>query len=137
MNDIVYFELNNWSCGKDYPDEEPFISWMGDDLKLIFRNEEWVKENKLCVVLSRVDLSTNFCVTAPRKWVEQNCPSLLTIFTQFLRKQDEDGYVYGRFGTEFLPYEEENIGVSWVEDEDWDEWWCEEDDDDDEDDSED
>lgn len=26
--DIVYFEVNNWIQGRDYPDEEPFLSWM-------------------------------------------------------------------------------------------------------------
>ena len=26
--DIVYFELNNWFAGRDYPDAEPFLSWM-------------------------------------------------------------------------------------------------------------
>ena len=26
--EVVYFELNNWFSGRDYPDAEPFLSWM-------------------------------------------------------------------------------------------------------------
>lgn len=118
MEEIIYFELNNWTPGTDYPGEEPFLSWMGNDLKLRFRNEDWVKENKLCVVESLVDMSTNFCITATREWVEENCPNLLTEHKQFLRYPDKWGDVYGRFGHEFLPYEECNIGVTFVYDDD-------------------
>ena len=25
MNNIVYFEINNWSLGKDYPDNPPYL----------------------------------------------------------------------------------------------------------------
>lgn len=33
MNDIIYyFELNNWFPGRDYPDDEPFISWMNEEI---------------------------------------------------------------------------------------------------------
>ena len=49
MSDVVYFSVNNWFCGRDYPYDEQFIKWMHDDLNQYFRNEEWVKENKLCV----------------------------------------------------------------------------------------
>ena len=43
--DVIHFQLNNWSLGKDYPDEEPFISWMGNNLK--FLDKAWVRKNKL------------------------------------------------------------------------------------------
>lgn len=115
MEDIVYFELNNWFAGRDYPDEEPFASWMGRN---IFENEKWVKENRLCVVAGIVDMSQNFCVTAPREWVERLCPKLLTEHRNFLRHPDEDGDVYGQFDHQFLPYTEENVGVTWVEEDD-------------------
>lgn len=128
-NEIIYFELNNWACGRDYPDAEPFISWMGTLLP-IFRNEDWAKENKLCVRASNVDMSQNFCITATKEWVENNCPELLTKYTQFLRKPDKYGYVDGRFGCPFLDYEESNIGVKWwYEDSDEPEE-CEDDEDD-------
>lgn len=140
--DAVYFELNNWTPGEDYPNEEPFITWLRNDLNLYFLNREWVEKNELCVVASLVDMSTNFCITAKRDWVKKNCPQLLTEYTQFLRKpdeDDEDGTVYGRFGHEFLPYEEDNIGVSFAEDDEEDEeiyWDDGEDDDGDDDDDE-
>lgn len=151
MNDIVYFELNNWFAGENYPDAEPFLSWLRDDTNQTFRNDEWVKENKLCVVFTPIDMSQNYCITATKDWVLKNCPDLLSdkeydtkfitygregnkehtehySFKQFLRFPDEDGNVYSDFGMEFLPYEEENFGVTtvywdndyedWIEDED-------------------
>lgn len=110
--DIIYFELNNWIKGDYYPDAEPFITWFKDDCTINFDNEDWVKENRLCVVFSLVDMSFNYCITATKKWVLDNCPELLTKYTQFLRFPDEsDGIIYGNFGTEFLNYSEANIGV--------------------------
>lgn len=116
MNEIVYFELNNWFAGRDYPDNERFINWMHDDLNIKFRSEKWAEENRLCIAARFIDMSQNFCVTATKEWVEKNCPELLTDYTQFLRYPDDEyGDVYGRFGDEFLPYEEENFGVTWID----------------------
>ena len=115
MNDIIYFELNNWFSGRDYPDDEPFISWMSNDLRIPFRDETWVKENRLCVVFSFIDMSQNFCITATREWVEKNCPKLLTDYKKFLRQSDEDENAQGRFSQWFLPYSEENIGIKFID----------------------
>lgn len=111
-NNVVYFEFNNWCAGENYPAEEPFLTWMRNDFNICFNNENWVKENKLCVVRSLVDMSSNFCITATREWVETNCPELLTKHTKFLRYPDEDGCTEGQFGNEFLDYSEENIGIT-------------------------
>ena len=112
-NNIVYFELNNWYCGKDYPDEEPFVSWLEDDCNLIFENEKWIKENELCVYSELIDMSCNFCVTAKREWVEKNCPTLLTKHKEFLRYPEPNWHnnVYSKFGHQFLEYKPENIGL--------------------------
>ena len=119
MDNIVYFEINNWSLGKDYPDNEPFISWMSDDLKIKFRDENWIKENKLVVVESLVDMALNYCVTATKEWVQSNCPELLTKYTQFIRCEEDDDLPEGRFGCPFLEYNEDNIGLHYaVEEED-------------------
>ena len=113
MKDIVYFELNNWTPGDHYPIDEPFLTWIGDDYNIHFQNENWVKENKLCVVRDIIDMSVNFCITATKEWVEENCPKLLTDYREFLREPEEDGCVYGDFGGDkFLEYSEENIGVT-------------------------
>ncbi len=115
MDDIIYFELNNWSPDDDYPDAEPYSTWLEDDENIIFLdNEQWVKDNKLCVAFEIIDQSLNFCITATKKWVEENCPTLLTEYIRFLRYPANDGKVYGRFGTTFLSYEEPNIGVAYV-----------------------
>lgn len=114
--DIVYFELNNWFAGRDYPNAEPFLSWLRNDFKIKFFDKDWLKENKLCVAFSHIDMSSNFCITAKKEWVEQNCPELLTKYREFLRFPEvyEDGdiedTVYGQFDTPFLEYTEENIG---------------------------
>lgn len=113
MKDIVYFELNNWMRGIDYPNEEPFITWLRNDLQICFNNEDWIEKNKLCVVKTLIDMSQNFCVTATKEWVENNCPKLLTEYKQFLRYPDENGYVYGQYGDEFMEYSEDNIGIRW------------------------
>lgn len=109
-NDIVYFELNNWFAGIDFPNDEPFLGWMCAFVPK-FRKKEWVEQERLVVVSSNIDMSQNFCITATKEWVQNNCPKLLTDYKNFLRFEDEDGYCYGRFGCEFLPYKEENIGV--------------------------
>lgn len=114
--EIVYFELNNWSPGRDYPDVEPFISWMCDDMNQKFQNKEWVKENKLVVVESLVDMSSNYCITATKEWLEDNCPELLTKYSEFIKKSDEgDDLPEGRFGCPFLEYKENNIGIHFAE----------------------
>lgn len=76
--DVVYFSVNNWMRGKDYPPLKCFDEWLGDDLNQSFRNDAWCKENKLCVYYGVVDMSTNYTISAPREWVEKNCPELLT-----------------------------------------------------------
>lgn len=101
MDDIIYFELNNWFCGRDYPNAEPFITWMSDDLNIKFNDENWVKEQELCVTTCFIDMSQNFCITAPKKWVKKNCPELLTKYKKFLVYPDEYGNVYGKFDTYF------------------------------------
>lgn len=143
MEEIIYFELDNWFGGRDYPDAEPFISWMRDDLNLTFSNEEWCKENKLCVEAGPIDMSTCFCIAAPRSWVEENCPKLLTdeecgttfiisyydkelgkrvdkekyehcSYSKFICKPEADGKVYGNLSKwPFREYKEENFGVHW------------------------
>ena len=122
--DIVYFELNNWFSGRDYPNAEPFLSWMRDDLNQKFRDEEWIKENKLVVVESLVDMSMNFCITATKEWVEENCHELLSTYKNFVRKPEDDEDVpYGRFGSPFLEYKEENIGYHCAEEVECNGYW--------------
>ena len=76
--DVIYFSVNNWMGGTNYPPTENFKKWLRDDLNQSFRNDTWCKENKLCVYYGAVDMSTNYTVSASREWVEKNCPELLT-----------------------------------------------------------
>lgn len=77
-NDVIYFSVNNWFCGRDYPDTKNFRKWMENDLNQNFRNDDWCKKNKLCVYYGCVDMSQNYTVSASREWVEKNCPELLS-----------------------------------------------------------
>jgi hypothetical protein len=76
--EVVYFSVNNWMSGENYPPTKNFKKWLGDDFNQSFRNDEWCKENKLCVYYGMIDMSTNYTISAPREWVEKNCPELLT-----------------------------------------------------------
>lgn len=35
MEEIVYFEINNWFAGRDYPNDEIFYKWIKDCPKLL------------------------------------------------------------------------------------------------------
>lgn len=121
--DIIYFELNNWMSEDDYPPEEPYISWCctgktedGKYTQPKLRDKDWVKENKIIVVESLLDMSMNFCITAPKEWVEENCPNLLTTWSKFIRIPEEGcDLPEGGWGTPFLPYEEKYIGYHYAE----------------------
>lgn len=143
--EIVYFEINNWFAGKDYPKDEIFCKWIKD---YQFKNDEWCKENKLCVMCGAVDMSMNYCVAAPKSWVEKNCPKLLTDeeyeykiitsgwdketdsvketvktykkkYSDFLCYPDSDGEVFGHISDwQFPEYCKENFGVTWNNS-----WW--------------
>jgi hypothetical protein len=119
--DLVCFELNNWFAGRDYPDAEPFVSWLGNDLKLKFLNDDWVRKNKLCVSVNNIDMSVQFRIVAPRKWVEDNCPELLTKYKKFIVTENEYGDFIDRFCISFPDYENYNIGVHWYGEDDEDE----------------
>ena len=124
MMDVVYFSVDNWFSERDYPAEEPFLSWMKDDLNLTLRDEQFVKENKLVVVAGFLDMSMCFNVTAPKGWVEKVCPCILG--TDFEIKDMKPEFLeapgIGKWGGPFLAYTEDNIGIHWYnfDDEEWD-----------------
>lgn len=129
--DIVHFTLNNWMVGKDYPPGEPFETWMSF---YTLTHNTWCREQKICVYYGNIDMSTNYCVTATREWVEKNCPQLLsddtytykeTVYKGSLKETTEkigkfsDFVVYedddeeeanNKFDWPFLEYKEENFG---------------------------
>lgn len=116
MEDIVYFEVNNWTPDKDYPDIPQFTKWVGnsstdDDWdKDTFCDDEYAKENELVISFALIDMSFNFCVCAKKSWVKNNCPSLLDEDKQFMAKIC-GGEPESRFGVPFLEYKPENYGV--------------------------
>ena len=159
MNEeVIYFSVNNWFSGQDYPPTENFKKWLGNDLQQAFRSDKWAKENKLCIYCGPIDMSMNYTIAAPREWVEKNCPELLTDneftyytniaridgkgewirekieykkkYSDFVDKPDEYGDVEDhRFGWPYLEYKPENFGVHWYNEPD--DKWREEDDEED------
>ena len=152
--EIIYFSVNNWLCGRHYPPTKNFKKWLGNDLNQTFRSDSWAKENKLCIYYGNIDMSQNYTIAAPRSWVEKNCPEILTDkeytyvtylhgkdgeireehkvkYSDFVDYPDEDGDVTSSFDLPYLEYCEENFGAHYYKDPyDYDE-------DDDEDDDED
>lgn len=151
MTEVVHLEFNNWFRGQHYP----LIPFVEENLYK-FSQDKWCKENKLCVTVGYVDMSLNFCITAPLDWVKDKIPQVLSNeeytyetvqhcynkettkwenciivhkakYSDFLRYEDEDGVLEGRWGMPFQDYCEENLGVT---------WWDAEPDDDDEDEDE-
>lgn len=140
MNEeIIYFSVNNWFCGRDYPPTDNFKKWLGNDLNQSFRNDAWVKENKLCVTCGCIDMSMNYTIAAPRSWVEKYCPELMTDdeytyvtcihnkdgetrqehkkkYSDFVDHPDDFGDVTSCFGWPYLEYKEENFGCHWYDD---------------------
>ena len=110
MSAIVKFSLNNWTAGKDYPEDLPFtIEYSGP----LF-DDNYCKNNKLCVNMGMVDMSCNLTVVAPLEWVKKECKCILGSKFQFDEKAE-----YDHFGLEFLEYTKENYGFHYVEDFDW------------------
>ena len=155
-NDVIYLEFNNWFGGRDYPEIPNIKEWVGacdrPGYSSPLFSDEWCKEQKICVAAGNIDMSCNFCITAPRSWVEKNCPECLTndtyttefhwqrgqeegtnietySFKRFRHEPDEDGKVYGNFGWPFLEYKEENFGRTWYDEQDY---WNDDEEEDDE-----
>lgn len=110
--DVVYFEVNNWFSGRDYPCTPTFCKWMREEINPHHLSDDsWCKENKICVYIQYVDMSINYTVSAKKEWVLENCPELFTIDNQkFLRwPEHELELPEARFGI-FREYSEENYG---------------------------
>ena len=119
----IYISVNNWFCGRDYPPLNCFKEWLRDDLNQTFQNDAWAKENKLCIHYGYIDMSQNYTISAPREWVEKNCPELLTDkgydydgrkmkYSDFVFHPEEGETMpeYDDFGMPFREYKEENFG---------------------------
>jgi len=139
MEEVVYFELNNWFRGRDYPVDGKLAEWVEHNE---FAHNAWCKANRLCVVGELIDMSYNWYIAAPKEWVLENCPELLSDrmyqydiwatsggktsrevhakkYADFVRYPDKFGTVFGRFGGCFPEYKEENFGSHWREVDDW------------------
>lgn len=123
MADIVFFKCNNWFCGRDYPDSKTFREWMRNDLNLTLRDDSFAKKNRLCIHYGILDMANGFTVSAPREWVEKNCPEIIGSQFEVVPKEGETVPSEDYYGIPFREYKEENFGVeyyevNWYDDED-------------------
>lgn len=76
--DTVYFSINNWFGGCNYPITNQMIEWLRPGYEsMIFSNEEWDKKNKLIVCFNDYDMSDSYAVTASLAWVKRFFPEIL------------------------------------------------------------
>ena len=108
MSELIKFWVNDWAPENDFPDEEPFSTWMQEevfcDAVLDGTADKYCKANKICAVYDLIDQSVEFSVVAPREWVETVCPCI--IGTKFEKKAEAK---IGRF-VKFPEYKESNYG---------------------------
>ena len=156
-DDVIYISINNWFCGENYPPIKKFKKWLRDDLNQKLEDDKWAKRNKLCINHGVLDMSVKYTISAPRKWVEKNCPELLTDdeYTYDIVYYGRDGqtrktftkkysdFVYkpyegdetpdeDRYGMPFRKYCKKNFGSEYYETYYWedDDKWDDEDDED-------
>ena len=134
QQEIIYFEINNWFCGRDYPPIEPFKTWVHTNR---FSNDAWCKENKLVVMTGPIDIimHTNK-ETGKREDIEEKHTKKFSDFLCFPDEGDEPGEIHGHIADDWWcpEYCEANFGVTWNNS-----WWDDmssDDDDDEEDDEE-
>lgn len=118
MNDIVYFACNDWSpepkeayniCYNylgSYSGckEEEIVNKTADDV------EKWLIDNKICVNLEVVDMSTSYYITAPRKIFEETFQELLP----FIKDEPYD-FLWKGDSKCFLEFKEENFGTNFID----------------------
>lgn len=81
-----------------------------DENHISFCDEEWCREQGICVESEVADMSINYCVTAKREWVEKNCPEILG--SGFIREpKNGEKLPQAHIAGYFLEYKPENIGV--------------------------
>lgn len=86
-----------------------YTSYRNKIIYLLTNSEMFDKSIELNSVTGIVDMSINHCV------VERNCPRLLTDFTQLIKEPEKYGEVNSKYCF-FLPYKEENIGITYCDD---------------------
>lgn len=139
MSEIIYIDVDNWTCGEDYPDKEPFLTWMTpdydnpEDIIYKFEDDKWCKENKLVVVCTLLDMSLNFNIIAPKEWIEKTCPYIIDSQWDYTKSKkrgsiwhdpvnETEASLYRGMEGHFLPYRKENYGI-WYEMTDAREHW--------------
>ena len=109
--DVVYFGFSDWEAGFDYPDTPNFRELIGDRKNCKFSDDAWCRENKLCVVMAPEGDSWIYSVTAPREWVEKNCPEVLGTDYENIKKSEDEEYFENRYDLYYLDYDPICFGV--------------------------
>lgn len=114
---IIYVELNNWFAGRDYPNIFPVSKWMDDNSicnEKYLLDPKWVCRNEIVVAVEIIDQSFNFCISAPESFWDDKCPEIFN-YTQFIYPLQQGELPEGQWGSVFLPYTKENIGIHYFD----------------------
>lgn len=120
MENIIWFEFNNWFAGVHFPDEEPYLSWMyptydkDKDLSIsLFMDEAFVNKNKLAVYYYSIDMSDDYVVGATESWIMKNCPNLLDKHKKFVIGKSKVGEQVELVAPNINDYYEKSITVTY------------------------
>lgn len=126
--DIVKFYINNWepdcpeTCqGIDIFSKECFVTEyihiFGDSFyEFKFTDDDWCREQKICVLNDIADQSTDSFVVAPREWVEKNWPEIINSEWDYTNKPSPFLSHPRLTNPEdiWLDYCEDNFGCDWL-----------------------
>lgn len=116
--EIVYFSINDWSV--DYhPNDKQFMEWAGYNDFMLFRNlrnDEWCKQEKICVIANVLEYSLCFNIAAPKQYVMEHCPSIIGSKFVDEPKDGEDYPSESAWGLQYNEYCEENFGFEMIMD---------------------
>lgn len=119
MTDIVRFSVNNWeptcpeTCNNVPVLDNVFIN-LPDSDQFAFTDDDFCKQQKICVYNEMCDMSVTSNVVAPREWVEKYWPEIINSEFDYTNKDDIPIFWYDDDNV-WPDYHEDNFGCSWPE----------------------
>ena len=116
MDKIVYFACNDWNPTPKEADNICYnylMSYSSVNKDIVYKTiedcEEWMKDNKICINVDIVDMSSSYYITAPLNVFEK-------YFKELLSYVKEEPYDFMFIGDKkfFLEHKEENIGFNFI-----------------------
>ena len=113
---LVYFTVDNWSPGVDYPRCDNFENLYREDLDAFaFIDNEYCKENKLAVYCTTLDMSIAFTVVAPIGWCVKNSPEIIGSYWDETAKPGKNNWKESIYGLPYPEYKEKNFKCKFIQ----------------------